>query len=367
MIQKRYAISLAGVLALGVLIPIAPLLFRGSPSPRAGDSPSPKQLLRQVQAKVPRYYQWIEAYGVRLHLPRRWISKAVTADLHADQARASAVARLVALGTNAWSVAPALTDTVAKGDLSIGMHAALALAGMKIEQSPDWPRLARRLAGQTQAVRIFEWLVKGSDEWRRPYSLVNRRFGLVGLGAVGPVAKSTAPMVVELLKSKDEAALWPAALGALVGMQADAPELLSGFYRVLQSPEEWPSTRACAADVLTALTPSEPSLRLQLEAARHDASGLVRAAAARNLWKLNAPPGEVLPVFTALLDHKLVSIRTVALDGLAQMGEAARPSSPLAERLTTDENATIRQAATNTLHRITERSGELSRGTMRSR
>jgi HEAT repeat protein len=168
-----------------------------------------------VRATVPRYYRWIEAYGGRLHLPRQWISKAITADLDADQARSAAVVRLAALGTNAWSVAPALTDSVAKGDLSIGMHAALALAGMKIEQSPDWPRLAGRLADQTQAVRVLEWL-----------------------------------------------------------------------------------------------------------------------------------------------DHKLVSIRTVALDGLAQMGSAAHSSAPVLERLTTDENATIRQAATNALRRITERSGK---------
>ncbi len=355
--KKRYTILFTGVLALGVLSPIALLQFWNSPSRRASVSSSPRQLLRQVQATVPWYYRWIEAYGVRFHLPRQWVMKAAHADMAADEGRQGAAGRLAALGTNAWRVAPALLDAVARGDMSIGVPAARALAGMNIDQAPHWERLAGRLAGQTRAVRVLEWLVRGSDEWRRPYSLANRRFGLLGLGAVGPAAKPTAPMVVELLKSRDDSGLWPAAVSALVGMKADTPELLSGFKRVLQNPEEWPTTRACAADALTALAPGDPNLRPLLDSALRDTSGLVRAAAARNLWKLHVSPEVVLPVLTALLDHKLVSIRTVALDGLAQMGAAARPSSPLVERLTTDENATIRQAATNALQQIRERPG----------
>lgn len=358
--MKRYGVWLIGVLVLGVLISVGIHTLGGAHSQRADISPSPKQLLRQVQATVPWYYRWIEAYGVRLHLPQQWISKAFTADLNADQVRSAAVVRLAALGTNAWITAPALTDIVAKGDMRIGVPAALTLAGMKIEQSPDWQRLAGRLADRPQAVRILEWLVKGSDEWRRPYTLAQRRFGLVGLGAVGPAAKPAAPMVVELLKSRDDSALWPAAIAALAGMKPEVSELLPYFKRVLQDPEDWPDKRASAADVLAVLAPNDPDLRPLLQVALRGSSGLVRAAAARTLWKLNKSPDEVLPALTALLDHRLVSIRAAALDGLAQMGGSARPSMPRVEQLTTDEDSAVRQAATNALKRISARPVRLS-------
>ena len=76
-------------------------------------------------------------------------------------------------------------------------------------------------------------------------------------------------------------------------------------------------------------------------------------AASQALWKLKAPADEVLPTLTALLSHELITIRTGALNSIAQMGKAAVSIGSNVKRLTSDDNELVRRAATVALKRIT--------------
>jgi len=108
-----------------------------------------------------------------------------------------------------------------------------------------------------------------------------------------------------------------------------------------------------AAQALVTAAPSEPETRDLLHQAHQDQRSAVRLAAARALWRIKAPAVEVLPVLTALLNHKLASTRAGALDGLSEMGRAARSSASEVQRLTLDENEPVRRAAAAALSSIT--------------
>ena len=95
--------------------------------------------------------------------------------------------------------------------------------------------------------------------------------------------------------------------------------------------------------LLTSLV--EPETRRLLQQALQERRSHVRLAAARALWRLQAPAEEILPVLTALLHHKLATVRRGALDGLAEMGGTARNSQTEVEPLLDDENEMVRRSA----------------------
>jgi HEAT repeat protein len=141
------------------------------------------------------------------------------------------------------------------------------------------------------------------------------------------------------------------ALGVMETERDKAVPVLTG---IAQNKAEWPNVSAAALQALATAAPEEPAtLSLAREALQDDRS-LVRVAAARVLWKLKAPAAEVLPVLTALLGHKLASVRLAALDGMAEMGAAAQPSQGEVERLLADEHEPVRRSAAAALRRMGE-------------
>jgi hypothetical protein len=258
-------------------------------------------------------------------------------------------------GTNAWPAAPALVTTVMHKDLSIGVGAAQALAGMKADECPEWARLRKGLGGQTNAARAFHHLVVGRDISGISYDLAHRRFGLLGLAATGPAAGMAYSDIVEVLKHDKEPELRACAATALGSMEAQGTAAVALLKGVLQDKEEWPFVSASAAHALATVAPAAAETRDLLRQALHDQRSAVRLAAARALWGLNAPAEEVLPVLTALLNHKLASTRAGALNGLSEMGSAARSSASEVQRLTSDESEMVRRAAAEALKSITDR------------
>jgi HEAT repeat protein len=127
---------------------------------------------------------------------------------------------------------------------------------------------------------------------------------------------------------------------------------------VLQDKEEWPLVSASAAKALATAAPTEVETRDLLRQALQDPRSAVRLAAATALWRLKAPAAEVLPVLTALLHHKLASTRAGALNGIFEMGSAALSSAPEVQRLTSDENESVRRAAAVAWKSITGRAHE---------
>jgi HEAT repeat protein len=53
-----------------------------------------------------------------------------------------------------------------------------------------------------------------------------------------------------------------------------------------------------------------------------------------------------------LLKHRLAAVKVAALDGLAEMGGAARTSQPEVEQLMHDENESVRRSASAALKAI---------------
>jgi len=96
----------------------------------------------------------------------------------------------------------------------------------------------------------------------------------------------------------------------------------------------------------------EVETRELLRQGLQDPRSAVRVAVARGLWRLKSHAEEVLPVLAALLNHKLASTRAGALKGLCEMGCGARPCVSEVQRLTSDENESVRGAASEALKKI---------------
>jgi hypothetical protein len=272
-----------------------------------------------------------EGLGFKIQLANSRAAMAVSKQMIGWQAATALTKR----GTNAWPAVPALLSAVTNKDMSVGVVTAEALVGIRAEESPEWARSRQMLTGQTNAARVFRHLVVGRDMFGRTYDAAHRRFGLLGLAATGPAAGIAYSDIVEVLKHDKDLELRACAAMVLGGLEAERMATMVLLKGVLQDKEEWPLVSAAAAKVLVTAAPAEAETRDLLRQALQDPRSAVRLADARALWRMPAPADEVLRVLTALLNNKLVSTRAGALNGLCEMGSAARPSVPEVQRLTT--------------------------------
>ena len=292
-------------------------------------------------------------------------SREAEIDLNKQLYRQHAATALTKRGTNAWPVVPALLSAVTDKDMSVGVTAADTLVGIRAEASPEWARSRNVLVGQTNAARVFRYLVVGRDTFAKTYDAAHRRFGLVGLAATGPASGIAYPDIVDVLKHDKELEVRACAAMVLGGLETERKATVVLLKGVLQDKEEWPLVSAAAAKGLATAAPAEAETGDLLRQALQDNRSAVRVAAARALWRMKAPVEEVLPVLTALLNHKLASTRAGALNGLSEMGSAARPSVPEVQRLTSDEDESVRRAAAEALKNITKRAqGDATSGSL---
>jgi hypothetical protein len=274
------------------------------------------------------------------------------ADAIREMRRWNTVKELVGLGTNAWPAVPALVATMSYPDLAVVAAAAEVLAGVQADRYPGWGSIENAFRGQTNAFYAFRWLVLGKDRFSVRMDRAHRKFGLIGLAAVGPIANPVVPDLKAMIGSKEDHELWSAAVASLRAIGSDAKELGPDLKRTLTSPDEHPEVRVSAAGALTTLLPEDPETRALLQEMLRDGSSHVRIAAGRGLWALKEPADEVLPTLISLLHHKLASVRLAALNGLLEMGPAAAPSSPSLLELAEDGNTGVRQAAEEVIRRI---------------
>ena len=297
--------------------------------------PKLEQLVAELRLEEPWYYHLLKRTNTLRFLPQRWFSRYSAPDLaYKNYKKFGALMELGRLGTNAWPAVPALVAMVKHKNLEIACFAAKALAFVKADQDPEWSRLQRGLNGQSSAARAFGWLLAGRDA----------RFGLIGLAATGSAGVIAHGRILELFKSSQDTELRGYAVTALGAMSASI-NTVPMLKNVLQDQEEWPTVSAAAAQALARAAPAEPETRRLLQQALEDRRSHVRLAAARALWRLQAPAEEILPFLTALLHHKLATVRRGALDGLAEMGGTARNSQAEVEPLLDDENEMVRRSA----------------------
>ena len=314
-------------------------------------------LVGDLRPPMPWHSRWTERWldpksRVRAYLPKSWITKALRDDMDMGQRRGRAESKLKAMGTNAWPAVPALVKMLEDKDFSTALVAGRVLASLKAEEHPAWAGLAQRLEGQPRPGGIFRTLLSGRDEFGRRYDLGQRRFALLGLAAIGPTAGKAIPEVIEVLKTKEEHPLWMPAMASLRRLGGHVLEVVPFQKRMLQDTEEWPTLRAAAAQALAAAGPEYPEAGNLLRQALQDEKALVRVTAARELWRLNTLPDEVLPTLTVLLTHKLFTIRSNALNAIAELGSAAQPIRSEVARLTSDDHEAVRQTAVKALASI---------------
>ena len=302
---------------------------------------------------------WLVRFVARVQTARFSASQKARAQTAVDQAELQAVLRregaeerLARLGTNAWPVVPALVELVRSPNASAGLAAGSVLARNKAEDAPAWGGVAGRLRGQKWAVQVFLCLLNSRNQLGQRYDMAHRRLALLGLAATGAPSGRGIPEVLEVATFEPDHELRAVAVGALATMNVDPKQLVPLLTGLVQNVGEWPDVRAAALSTLAVAGLADASTRPLLRQALQDEKALVRLTAARVLWQTKAPAAEVLPTLTALLSHKLVTIRVGALNALAEMGPAAQPARAEIARLAADENESVRRAAAVALRGI---------------
>jgi hypothetical protein len=273
------------------------------------------------------------------------------------QRRRSARDQLIAMGTNAWPVVPALVDDL-NDDIQFGLPAASVLVGIQAEQHPAWNDLLPRLRTKSAPVRVFRHLLTGHDEGARPYDPGHRRFALLGLAAVGTTAAPAIPDILELLNAEDDHELWPVAAATLQVVGAAPGLFVPSLCAYLLDETRYPTMRASAALALAQLTRQTPDTMPALDEALHDELGVVRIAAARALWQLQVPLVRLSPTIAELLNHRLRTVRVAALELVADIGPPGIAFRHQVENLAKDENELVRLAAASTLASIESSTSE---------
>ncbi len=311
-------------------------------------------LAKTVRVRVPASYRWLQRRAARGEwVPKRLLGHVRSVDSHMGSRGALAAHRLGAMGPKAWPVIPELVDALDENQ-EIAWRALSALLAMKADEHPDWSRIVGRLDGKSRPVPVLLCVLPSrehtiySQEQDAPFA--HRRLVVSALAATGKAGVAAVPELLRVVRAKRDSQLWPAAMTALVSIGADPRPCVGWLSGVLRDNEERGEIRAFAADGLAMVVPEPAGVRKLLQQMLGDPNSHVRLASARALWKWKAPAEEVLPTLSALLRHKLVSIRKGALALLADMGSAAQSLRPEIERLAQeDPDQSVRAAAAGVL------------------
>jgi len=347
--RRRRARFWARRIAVAILIVVAMAaafyLSRPQNEPKRLDS-----AVRDLFAKVPWYYIEINKAEANARRSSRtsWVPsvlahRAATEGFRADLLRSRGRIELISRGQNAWPAIPILMSALHNRDPVARVTAADVLAKIKAHESPMFEKLKVGLKDDERPAQAFRWLLKGKDEFGRPY---DRGFALIGLGACGTAAKVALPDMIEIAEAKplETHELRALAFAAMGGLGSQATEALPALKHAIEDSEDWPDVRAAAVSAIAAIAPTNANVIALLQSQLADEKALVRIAAANALIQ-RAPSDTLFPILTNALNHKLPAVRHAALDALAHLGRSARPARPAIQDLLLDENESVRNAA----------------------
>ena len=316
------------------------------------------QCVRDLRADSPWYWYYATKNpGIRNLLPRKWLNKEHNEWSDREFRRQEARRKLSGMGTDAWPAVPVLLETLKSKNASIRVVAGWTLAAIKADEHPDWSRLSTVLEGKRGPADALRYILNNPPPSEERRNLVYRRFALIGLAATGPAVASVYSDVISVVKYGEDTEIRALAVTTAAKLQSERKRTVLVFKELLQNVDEWPEVRSAAALALADMVPTDPETRQLLQKALEDQRALVRLGAARALWRTGAPADEVLPVQTALLSHKLASVRVAALKGISEIGSAAWPIRSEVAGLTSDENESVCRSAAAALRSITGAGG----------
>lgn len=316
-------------------------------------------LLAEMYARPSWYHRWVlSSPWLRQNVPEL-TRRAYRAESQLWMKSGEATRKLAALGTNAWPAIPILVDGVTqRGRGGLAMRTISVLAQVEADKHPDWNKLVKTWRGHAGLATNLAYLLYTKNEFAQPYDARHRRFGLLGLGAVGPAAQPVSQHVIGVLKTDDDHQLWPLAAAALRNAQVESSSFVPLLSATLRDSDKHPYARASAAGALGEVMPATPETLGLLRESLQNEFSVIRLAAARSRLRLGAPAEEVLPVIESLLGHKLRTVRLGALKVVCEMGRVAQPLARAVEERLRDENEDVRGAAKEALVAIERKKSE---------
>ncbi len=235
---------------------------------------------------------------------------------------------------NAQAAAPALMAALADQAAPVRLEAALALCHL-------------RLAGPKVIGPLLEGLKSQDAEVRRRAA--------EGVALVGPSAKETVPVLVDLLKDRDHAPVRTAAANALGSMGAEAKPALPALRQALHDDQS--SVRYQAAVALLRLAPTAGTSG-PADANAEPIAVLVallkdKAVAPRAQGALLSQASAAVPALVRALQDKNLDLRRGALATLGLMGPAVKAAAlPAVTNALSDPEPAIRLAAADTVLKL---------------
>lgn len=344
--------SVAWVLTGGIVLAVALFSFFVTHGSKVNRTPA--DFLDDLRASEP----WLNTLANRTRiyrlLPKPWVSRLLAQEFATSRKREDAARELGRMGTNAWVVIPELVSTLRTRNVGAAYMSAQALFRMSASEHPEWKSLSKPLKGSKEAALIFNYLLVGN--YQLPgfdWQIVEyRRFALVGLAATGPAATPFYGDVMQNAQLSNEPRIRAAAVTALTGIESQRTNTVPFFGKLLSDPDEYPEVSASAAAALVEVGSKDPQTRELLRKALRDKRSAVRVAAVGALWRLNEPVGNLLPVLTQLLEHKLASVRIKTLKVVAEMGADAGGIRPQVEKAMEDPDSGVRAAAQRALKQL---------------
>lgn len=345
------------LLLVGVVVGVAIGCFW----PKRGSDADPQllALVNDLNAKEDWYYVAIERWHIQAKMqatttwvPQYLVKKAQQQGMKVLGQQFAAKNKLIKMGTNAWPVLPELVRSVASKSHSAGAYAAMVLAGIMADESPDYVNLMSDLRKKGQPVPLFVWLLDGKDQSNQEFDHRTKLFALRSLAMLGPDASPAIPQIRNRMQAIYDHELRCQAMVTLGAVATNNVMLITTLKQLFQDTNEWPDVRGTALEILARVDSNREEVLSLLHQSLNDERSLLRLKAAHTLWQIKPEPDVVLPVLTNCLIHKLASVRLETLQVLAGMKSAARPAIPLIISLLSDTNSSIRLEATNTLQKI---------------
>ena len=275
----------------------------------------------------------------------------------AKNIRSTAARTLAAIGPDAKSAVPALTQALHSGDANLRWEAAGALSRIG---GPGLPHLASALADKDPAVRRAAASVLGDlgpDATMAAPALLKAlgdQYDYVRVAAATSLSKlgtNALPFLMQEMRSSDALSRKRAAigLGILHGPRAMVtPPLLE----LVEDHD--PGCRAQAIQSLATFNFPNPAIVAAFIAALKDPVMEVRLAAVQALAQARRQAAPAVSGLNACLDDPSSPIRESAARALGAIGKPAKPALPELARLADDKEERVRAAAKEAVIKIQE-------------
>lgn len=310
-------------------------------------------LVKDLSVSISAVYEWLYILRNEASIPEEYRKHALPSIGIWNEPHDKARAVLIKRGTNAWPAVPMLVETLVTTNAwyPAKYDVVQVLAFIHADQSPEWVQVKGKLANRAEPVTALTRLCNGKTDMMTPVYPELKRFALKALKEIGAPAKPAVLNMLPLARD-DSAETSQLAFEVLEALGPAGSEALPTLEKWLKDPSEDAQIRLAAGLAISKIQPTNSIVLEVFRQGLHDEHAVMQVRVAEGLCQLGGDPSEYFGTVTNALNHKLVTVRCIALGTLSHLGAKARPARAQVESMTVDQNEKVRLAASQALKAI---------------